>query len=154
MLFRSVLTADGWGDGCNWSASIINDDGRLEQLDSGAGHVVARLYKWATLIMGMKPNEHEYKVMGLSGYSNYTSAIKAAEKILFEALDFRGGRIRLGPTPERFILRFEGSHGRRPIRCFCCSAPKLGDQPLYGMDATLASESRSPGGCVSRADCR
>jgi predicted NodU family carbamoyl transferase len=41
--------------------------------------------------MGMKPNEHEYKVMGLSGYSNYTSAIEAAEKILFEALDFRGG---------------------------------------------------------------
>jgi carbamoyltransferase len=86
-----VLTADGWGDGCNWSASIIDENGRLEQLDSGAGHVVARLYKWVTLIMGMKPNEHEYKVMGLSGYSNYTSAIEAAEKILFEALDFRGG---------------------------------------------------------------
>ena len=86
-----VLTADGWGDGCNWSASIINENGRLEQLGSGAGHVVARLYKWATLIMGMKPNEHEYKVMGLSGYSNYTSAIEVAEKVLFEALDFRGG---------------------------------------------------------------
>lgn len=86
-----ILTADGWGDGCNWSASVVAEDGRLECIGSGDRHAVARLYKWATLVLGMKPNEHEYKVMGLSAYSNYSSAIESAEKILFEAVDFRDG---------------------------------------------------------------
>ncbi len=39
----------------------------------------------------MKPNEHEYKVMGLAPYSRSSNHIAAAERILFEALDFRDG---------------------------------------------------------------
>ena len=86
-----VLTADSWGDDRNWSASVVAADGSLRQVGSGDDHKVARLYKFATLILGMKPNEHEYKVMGLASYSRSTTHIEAAERIFFEALDFRDG---------------------------------------------------------------
>ena len=41
--------------------------------------------------MGMKPNEHEYKVMGLSAYAKHSGDVKNAEKVLFDALDFQHG---------------------------------------------------------------
>lgn len=87
-----VLTADGWGDGCNWSASVADAEGRLRRVASGADHTIARIYKWVTLIMGMKPNEHEYKVMGLSAYARIPKAVAAAEAVFFDALDFRDGK--------------------------------------------------------------
>ncbi|MBS28875.1 MAG: hypothetical protein CL566_08150 [Alphaproteobacteria bacterium] len=87
-----VLTADGWGDGLNWSVSTVEEDGTLNRVAAGPDHTVARLYKWATLILGMKPNEHEYKVMGLSAYPRPGKYIEATEKVFFEALDFRDGQ--------------------------------------------------------------
>jgi carbamoyltransferase len=87
-----VLTADAWGDGRNWSASVADAQGRLTPVAGGADHRVARIYKWTTLILSMKPNEHEYKVMGLSAYPRPGKYISAAERIFFEALDFRDGK--------------------------------------------------------------
>ena len=40
----------------------------------------------------MKPNEHEYKVMGLSGFSNSSKYIQEIENIFFEILDFKNGK--------------------------------------------------------------
>ena len=62
-----VLTADSWGDYKNWSVSTVRDDGTIEEVASGDNFTLARVYKFCTLILGMKPNEHEYKVMGLAG---------------------------------------------------------------------------------------
>ena len=31
---------------------------------------IARIYRYTTLLIGMKPNEHEYKIMGLAPYAN------------------------------------------------------------------------------------
>jgi carbamoyltransferase len=87
-----ILTADSWGDGCNWSAWNVEGDGRLSRIDGGADHGVARVYRFVTLILGMKPNEHEYKVMGLSSYSKSARHVAAAERVFFELLDFRDGR--------------------------------------------------------------
>jgi carbamoyltransferase len=86
-----ILTADSWGDDCNWSAWKVERDGLLTVLASGSDHGVARIYRFVTLILGMKPNEHEYKVMGLSSYSKSKLHIAAAERVFFEALDFRDG---------------------------------------------------------------
>lgn len=86
-----VLTADAMGDNSNWSASVTRSDGTLEALEWGLDHAVARIYKFVTLILGMKPNEHEYKVMGLSSYTRRNKYVEAAEKVFFEALDFRDG---------------------------------------------------------------
>lgn len=87
-----VLTADAMGDNSNWSVSVVKPDGILEPLAWGLDHAVARLYKFVTLILGMKPNEHEYKVMGLSSYAPRNKFVLAAEKVFFEALDFRDGK--------------------------------------------------------------
>lgn len=45
---------------------------------------LGRIYKWITLIMGMKPYHHEYKMMGLAPYSNEYEADKAYK--VFERL--------------------------------------------------------------------
>jgi carbamoyltransferase len=87
-----VLTADSWGDGQNWSAWTLLPNGSLNQVAGGRDHGVARIYRFVTLILGMKPNEHEYKVMGLSAYSRSKEHIAAAERIFFEACDFRDGK--------------------------------------------------------------
>ena len=47
-----VLTADAMGDGRNWSVSIVNDNGTLKELASGNDFLVARIYKFCTLILG------------------------------------------------------------------------------------------------------
>lgn len=65
-----VMTADSRGDFSNWSVSIPGEDGQLRRIARGSDNALARIYKFTTLILGMKPNEHEYKVMGLASYSN------------------------------------------------------------------------------------
>ena len=87
-----ILTADAWGDNKNWSASTVDKNGKLIRVGSGKDFSVARIYKFCTLILGMKPNEHEYKVMGLSGFSNSDKYISSIENIFFNILDFKKGR--------------------------------------------------------------
>ena len=92
LLDTIILTSDAWGDFKNWSVSIVKENGALKRLASGNEFSVARLYKFCTLILGMKPNEHEYKVMGLSGFSNSSKYISEIEDIFFEILDFKNGK--------------------------------------------------------------
>lgn len=92
LLDTVILTSDAWGDSKNWSVSIVEKNGVLKRLASGNQFSVARLYKFCTLILGMKPNEHEYKVMGLSGFSNNVKYISEIEAIFFEILDFKNGK--------------------------------------------------------------
>lgn len=65
-----VITADAVGDG--YSATInMAENGRISRVHSvpDSSFKLARLYRYVTLILGMKPNEHEYKVMGLAPYA-------------------------------------------------------------------------------------
>ena len=67
-----VLTLDAFGDHINYSATIfnINSDKILttKKIVEGNDFIIGRLYRYVTLILGLKPNEHEYKVMGLAPY--------------------------------------------------------------------------------------
>ena len=73
---RLVLTLDAFGDFINYSARImqkkVSADGSThyveELLAQGGNFIIGRLYRYVTLILGLKPNEHEYKVMGLAPY--------------------------------------------------------------------------------------
>ncbi len=68
---KLVLTLDAFGDNVNYSARIFkNLNGNIEEklLCSGNDFIIGRLYRYITLILGLKPNEHEYKVMGLAPY--------------------------------------------------------------------------------------
>jgi len=63
-----VLTADAWGDGRNATVSLAHGSA-LSLLASSDNFQLARLYRSMTLLLGMKPDEHEYKVMGLAPYA-------------------------------------------------------------------------------------
>lgn len=63
-----VIVLDGWGDGANqtvWQAK--NDE--ITELARAAENDIGRVYKLATLLLGMRPDEHEYKVMGMAPYA-------------------------------------------------------------------------------------
>lgn len=63
-----VLTADAGGDGAYESINIFKDE-KWKCLHKGHDNIIAHLYSYVTLLLGMKPHEHEYKVMGLSAYA-------------------------------------------------------------------------------------
>ena len=66
------ISLDAFGDNINYSAKIYrrNSEGFIESEDvvKGKDFAIGRLYRYTTLILGLKPNEHEYKVMGLAPY--------------------------------------------------------------------------------------
>lgn len=87
-----VLTADAWGDGCNCSIWIGNGK-NLRLYHKSTNNILARIYRSMTLLLGMKPNEHEYKVMGLAPYATEYQLKKPYEifeKTLYvDGLDFK-----------------------------------------------------------------
>ncbi len=105
-----VVTADGWGDGCNATISIAENN-TLTEIHRTTMCNVARIYRWSTLLLGMKPNEHEYKVMGLAPYAKSYVASPAysiyKETLIVDGIDFKW---KIKPTDMYFWFkeRFEG----------------------------------------------
>lgn len=71
-----VITLDSFGDGRNQTVWQAEGD-RLTLLAESAQNNIAHIYKLTTLLLGMRPNEHEYKVMGLAPYAKRRYAEKA-----------------------------------------------------------------------------
>jgi len=66
-----VLTLDAYGDGLSATISVTENQNvikRIKAIDH-RDFQLGRMYRYATLLLGMKPNEHEYKVMGLGAYA-------------------------------------------------------------------------------------
>ena len=75
-----VLTCDGSGDGLSATVSI-GDRGRLKRIAAiSASFSVGFVYAMTTLLLGMKPNEHEYKLMGMAPYAHPEDGKKIAKK--------------------------------------------------------------------------
>ncbi len=64
----AIVTADGGGDQANGSI-WIHYRNKLKNVYKTNICNIGRMYRYATLMLGMKPTEHEYKVMGLAGYA-------------------------------------------------------------------------------------
>ena len=65
------LSLDAFGDGVNYSAVTFTpnkDRIKSEIIVTGGDFIIGRIYRYITLILGLKPNEHEYKVMGMAPY--------------------------------------------------------------------------------------
>lgn len=88
-----ALTVDGWGDGLNATAGVVDNHGHYKRMFSTADCTIGRIYRYVTLVLGMKPNEHEYKVMGLAPYGKEKYANRALEvfrKTLYvDGLEFK-----------------------------------------------------------------
>ncbi len=64
-----IFTMDSVGEKINATISIANNDKIKEVFRTGNCNL-GRLWKYLTLLLCMKPDEHEYKVMGLAPYSD------------------------------------------------------------------------------------
>ena len=75
-----VITLDGWGDGRNQTVWKVHDEHMCLLAESGQNDI-GRVYKMATLILGMRPDEHEFKVMGLAAYAKSSYIMKTFKTI-------------------------------------------------------------------------
>lgn len=64
-----ALTCEGFGDYSNGTVSLFSPEGR-EELSRTTENHLGHIYQYITLLLGMKPVQHEYKVMGLAPYAN------------------------------------------------------------------------------------
>ena len=63
-----ILTLDSEGDGLNQTVWLYKNKKMINILKNDQCDL-ARIYKFITCILKMKPEEHEFKVMGLAAYS-------------------------------------------------------------------------------------
>ena len=84
-----VYTMDGFGDGANGTVSIGNPGEMLSEISRSSNCNIGRMYRYATLLLGMRPAEHEYKLMGLAAY-NSSKYGNEAYKIYAETLQVDG----------------------------------------------------------------
>lgn len=64
-----VLTSDGHGDDCCATVSTYRNGTWQRLASTPNNHSLADVYMEVTKYLGMKPDEHEYKVMGLAPYA-------------------------------------------------------------------------------------
>ena len=88
-----VYTMDGFGDGANGTVSIGSPGKKLKEISRSANCNIGRMYRYATLLLGMRPAEHEYKLMGLAAYNTHKYGKEAynvyAETLQVDGLSFK-----------------------------------------------------------------
>ena len=78
---RLVFTLDGAGDDASGSVSLY-ENGKMELLNRfSLENSVGLLYSAVVDLLGMKRNEHEFKVMGLAPYAKISSGEKVYQKL-------------------------------------------------------------------------
>ena len=76
-----VLTLDAEGDKLCSTVSIFEGNNIKRIASTSREHSLGWIYFYVTKYLGMKPMEHEYKVMGLAPYSKEKDTLKIYEKI-------------------------------------------------------------------------
>ena len=84
-----IYTMDGFGDGANGTVSIYEPGKKIKEISRSSNCNIGRMYRYATLLLGMRPAEHEYKLMGLAAYNSHKYG-KAAYDIYAETLQVDG----------------------------------------------------------------
>ncbi len=82
-----IVTADGGGDGKYESVTVIKKNIFKTVLQSRT-NLIGKFYSSITLLLGMNPSRHHYKVMGLAPYCKPYHKIKPL-KIFLEALKIK-----------------------------------------------------------------
>jgi len=100
-----VVTIDGFGDGLNATISVA-ENGRLKRIYATDKCVLGRIYRHITLLLGMKPLEHEFKVMGLAPYAKKKHSQKAFE-VFSQILALDGIEFRWKRKPKDSYFHFQ-----------------------------------------------
>ena len=83
-----LYTMDGGGDNINGTVSIGEHGKPLNEISRSSNCNIGRMYRYATLLLGMRPADHEYKIMGLAAYNSEKYG-KAAYDVYAETLKVR-----------------------------------------------------------------
>ena len=90
----AILTIDSEGDGLNQTLWIFDKNKKkLKNLIRYSECDLARIYRFVTLILKMKPNEHEFKVMGLAPYSKIEYSKKVYDEVFKDILDVKNCKV-------------------------------------------------------------
>ena len=88
-----VYTMDGGGDNTNGTVSIGKAGEHLNEISRSSNCNIGRMYRYATLLLGMRPADHEYKLMGLAAYNSEKYGKRAydvyAETLQVDGLGFK-----------------------------------------------------------------
>ena len=100
MIGKNVLsfTVDAIGDNINATISTFDKKGKWKRHYATNECGIARIYRYMTLLLGMKPNEHEFKVMGLAPYGREKYSMKAYE-VFKKTLKISGTKFVWGVKP-------------------------------------------------------
>lgn len=101
-----IYVADGFGDGANGTVWLANPNSPLKELARTNRCNIGRIYRYITLILGMKQNDHEYKVMGLAPYSN-DSIGNDAYNVFAETLQVDGLNFKYNIQPKDHFFYFK-----------------------------------------------
>jgi carbamoyltransferase len=74
-----ILTLEGGGDDSSCTISTTDKAERITEHWKSNIVQIGRLYAYVTLLLGMKPGQHEYKVMGLAPYGNHYHGHRSLE---------------------------------------------------------------------------
>lgn len=100
-----VIISEGSGDDSNGSVFSFKD-GKGQRIAHTLENHIGHMYKFITLILGMKPSQHEYKTMGLAPYSNIREKEKSYE-LLKNILEVRGLNIVTKNKPKDYYFHFK-----------------------------------------------
>ena len=90
----AVIILDSMGDGINQSIWINNSKNNLlKNVLRNEKCELARIYKFVTLLLNLKPDEHEFKVMGMAPYAKEKYYMKIVKEVFKDILQFKGLKI-------------------------------------------------------------
>ncbi len=99
-----VFTMEGWGGDRNASLSIFSN-GRLDTVYTTPECCIGRLYRYITLLLGMRSNQDEYKVMGLAPYAS-EATIRGALEVFRETMYVDGVEFKYRRRPSDLYFYF------------------------------------------------
>lgn len=91
-----VITADGGGDG-NYETVSTFINGEYKNYLASNNNWIGKIYSTITLLLGLNPSRHLYKVMGLAPYAN-REKYNHILKILLNSLKVKGIGFRVNPA--------------------------------------------------------
>ena len=103
-----IMTADAYGDGKSTTLSTIKPDGGITLRHEAKANdfQLGRIYRSLTLLMGMMPDAHEFKVMGLAPYAK-EPILKQAYEVFKKGMYVDGLNFKYHERPSDLFFYFK-----------------------------------------------
>ena len=100
-----AITCEGIGDYSNGSVSTIKKN-NFKLVSFNKNNHLGHIYQYITLLLGMKPGQHEYKVMGLAPYASEYE-INKCYKTFDEILKIKNLNVVFNKKPKDLFYHFK-----------------------------------------------